>query len=323
MKTKTASLTETGSFQIVERDISPASDEVMVRVAACGLCNWELNHFEGRKGKLPMTLGHEWAGVVVGKGEKAGRFEIGDKVAYFPGGADARLEGFSQYVCAKEQYCYKLNQDVDVRYAICEPLKCISTVLRAAGPEAGDFGIVIGCGPMGLWCVQGLAGKLLAGLIAIDVDDRKLEYAARYGATATINSARENVVEKLKKITGGHMADFIIEGTGVTEVLNDAQEYLRMKRGRLVVMSSYKGPAAGFDFRRLGVRGGEIISGMPMASADPADDMRRAVELLNRGTFRVKDMVTHVFGLEEIQQAFETLKNKPEGYLKGIVLMEN
>lgn len=55
-------------------------------------------------------------------------------------------------------------------------------------PQAADYGVVLGCGPMGMWCIQALAGNYLAGLIAIDVDDAKLEMAKGFGATATINS---------------------------------------------------------------------------------------------------------------------------------------
>lgn len=83
-----------------------------------------------------------------------------------------------------------------------------------------------------------LAGNYLGGLIAIDVDDAKLEMAKGFGATATINSKNENVVERIREITGGHMADFVIEGTGIPALLNAAQDYLKVGRdSRLVLMA--------------------------------------------------------------------------------------
>lgn len=92
------------------------------------------------------------------------------------------------------------------------------TVLRAAKPEAGDFGLILGCGPMGLWCTQALSGNLLGGLIEVDVDDAKLELAKKYGATHTINSKNEDVKEAVKKITNGRKCDFVIEGTGIPKL---------------------------------------------------------------------------------------------------------
>jgi threonine dehydrogenase-like Zn-dependent dehydrogenase len=117
------------------------------------------------------------------------------------------------------------------------------------------------------------------------------------------------------------MADFVIEGTGVPSLMNTAQRLLRTSgRGRLVLMSSHEEACPEFDFRETIARSAVIMAPFPSYSYSRVEDLRRAVTLLNRGVFKVKEVVSHEFKLDDIQTAFETLENKPAGYLKGIVV---
>lgn len=315
MKTRTAVLTAPGKFEIQEREISLQPDEVLVRVEVCGLCNWEKNHFHGLIGECPMTLGHEWAGIVEAVGEQVTRFGVGDKVTTLPD----KLEGFSQYAAVKEELCFKLNDDVDVKKGFLEPLKCVVTVLQAADPKAGDYGVVVGCGPMGMWCIQALRGNLLAGLIAVDVDDARLEMAKKMGATATINSRKEDAASKIRELTGGHMADFVIEGTGISALMETCADYLKNGPARLCIMSYYESNAKEFNFRKFLDKGTIIYTPHPVYELQPLDAARRATALINNHTFSQEGIITHTFRLDEIQEAFEALCSKPEGYIKGVV----
>ena len=318
MKSKRAYLVKERKFEIKTDDIYPEDNQVLVRVKICGLCNWELNFYKGIGGgfysSYPKVIGHEWSGVVVEKGKNVEEFEIGDKVTFLPG----NFQGFAEYTAVDATNCYKLNPDIDFDNAMGEPLKCVLTVLSKAQPQAGDFGLILGCGPMGLWCIQGLKGNLLQGLIAVDIDDNKLELAKKFGATHTINSLKENVVEKIMEITGGTMCDFVIEGTGIPKLMETAFDYLR-KAGRLIIMSSYEKPFDSLDFRTAIKKSIQIFVAHPTSTKFQDDDMRRAVGLINNGTFNNKEIITHRFKLEEIDKAFETLENKPAGYIKGVI----
>lgn len=317
MKFKRAFLAEPGRFEIREVEETPGDNQIMFKVASCGLCNWELNHWKGyivAEG-YPLKLGHEYAGVITEVGKNVKNFKVGDKVSVLAGRG-----GFAEYFVCDEAKVIKLRDDIDPKYVLGEPLKCITTVLNAAAPQPGDYGVILGCGPMGQWCIQALSGKLLAGLIAIDIDDSKLEMAKKFGATATINSAKEDVVEKLKALTDGHLGDFVIEGTGIPALLNQAQDYVRPNgRGRLILMSAYETEGKVFDFRKAISKSIDILVPHPGHSLNPMDDMRRAIALVNTGAFNVKELVTHEFKLSEIQQAFETLEHKPTGFMKGLV----
>lgn len=317
MKCKQAILAEPGRFEFREVDLQPADDQLLVKVASCGLCNWELNHWKGyivKPSGYPFTLGHEFAGTVVQVGNAVTKFKIGDKVSALGVGS-----GFGEYVVCKAANTVRLPDDIDPKYVLGEPVKCIVTVLESVAPKIGDYGVIIGCGPMGQWCIQGLSGNLLAGLIAVDIDDEKLALAKKYGATHTINSRKENVVERIKEITGGHMADFVVEGTGIHALLNSAMDYLKKGRGKLIVMSAYEEMSPNFDFRKAVALSLDIHVPHPGHSLDQNDDMRRACEMIAKGTFKVKELISHEYKLSEIQTAFEELEHKPAGFLKGLV----
>lgn len=315
MKSRRALLVSPRKFEIVEDEISAGHGQVLVKVAACGLCNWELNHWKGDLGNFPQTLGHEWAGEIVEVGEGVNNLKAGDRVTGLP----PSLEGFGEYAVFDEKSCFKINSNIKIEHALGEPLKCIVTVLKAASPEFGDFGVIYGCGSMGLWCIQGLSGNMLSGLIAVDIDDKKLTLAKKFGANFIINPKNDNVLEKISEITDGNMADFAIEGTGSAIVVNDAISCLKIGRGRLILMSSYESEVSPVNLKIAMEKSIELKLAHPSYSYNQADDLRRAINALNNGAFELEDIISHTFSLDEIQKAFETLENKPEGYLKGIV----
>ncbi|SBW02999.1 putative L-iditol 2-dehydrogenase [uncultured Eubacteriales bacterium] len=317
MKFTRACLVEPRKFGFFEVDEEPGAGQVLIKIAGCGMCNWELNFWDGHLNfqGYPHKLGHEFAGVVAAIGPDCKNLRVGDKVS----AVDRGFGGFAQYRVTNEAACEKLADHIDPKYAMGEPQKCIITVLRATEPEAGDYGVVLGAGPMGMWCIQGLSGHLLSGLIAVDVDDSRLEMARSFGASHVINSAKEDVVARIQEITSGRMADFVIEGTGIPSLLDSAQDYLKSGRGRLILMSSHH-EACQFDFRKAVDRGLEFRVAHPPYSRDERDDFRRAVCFINNGTFINEPLVSHKFKLSEIQTAFETMEHKPRNFMKGLVV---
>jgi threonine dehydrogenase-like Zn-dependent dehydrogenase len=317
MKTRRAVLTAPRKIEIREIDLNPpAAGQLLVKIAACGLCNWEQNHWKGLLGQCPQSLGHEWGGTVVEIGTGVKGFAAGDKVSGLPDS----LTGFSDYILTGAATCLKLAAHVDPAQVPGEALKCIITVLRGTAPEAGDIGVVLGCGPMGLWCIQGIGNTLPAALIAMDVSPLKLDLAKQFGATHTINPRQEDTAARIREISGGHMADFVIEGTGVPETLNAAVTCLKKGRGRLAIMSSHERVSEGFDWRPVQDKGLMIMSTHPRYSTNEFDDFRRAIMLVNKGTFHMDGIISHRFPLERVQEAFETCEHKPVDYIKGVVI---
>jgi threonine dehydrogenase-like Zn-dependent dehydrogenase len=196
MHTRQAVLIAPKRFELREAELTPGPGQLLLKVAVCGLCNWEQNHWLGQLGTCPQTLGHEWAGTVAEIGPGVTGFSVGDPVTGLPDS----LSAFADYLVVGASNCFKLGTGIAPAQALGEPLKCIVTVLRAAAPEAGDVGVVLGCGPMGLWCLQALAGRLPAALVAVDVSPAKLELARRFGATHTVNPRAEDAVARIPRI---------------------------------------------------------------------------------------------------------------------------
>ena len=304
------------SIEVREVETVCGDDEVIVKVASCGLCNFELNHFKLILGGGDGRIGHEAAGVIVEVGRNVIDWKIGDRVS-----ASLILGSFADYAAVPAADLERIDDHIDLTKVLGEPLRCIITVVSAANPKPGDIGVIVGAGPMGLWCVQALSKGFLTELIVIDINDDNLALAAKMGATRTINSAKEDAVAKVSEYTGGRMADFCIEGTGVPEVLLPCAHYLR-ERGRLILSSSHEREAKSADLRLITGKGLTLHGAHPGYSADLRDDFVRAAAFINKGIFHMDDIITHTFGLSQIQQAFETLDNKPKGYIKGIVVPE-
>ncbi|MEG2082966.1 MAG: zinc-binding dehydrogenase [Oscillospiraceae bacterium] len=309
-------MAEPGRFELIKDDVKPAPRELLVKVAVCGLCNWEINHYHGIVGSCPQPLGHEWAGTVAAMGEEVKGFSVGDHVVAMP-----VYIGFADYAVVDYERAVKIDPAMPLEHALGEPLKCVITVTRATNAKAGDCGVIYGCGPMGLWSTQILAGGSLGALVCVDTDDRKLALAQKYGATHTANPLRDDVATVVSEATAAHMADFVIEGTGIPEILGECVKLLRTTgRGRVVLMSSHKRPCKDFDFREMVSRSAEIVVAHAKYSEDQIEDMRRGLRLLERGVIRMEDIITHRYELAEIGQAFEDLVNKPDGYIKGVII---
>jgi len=312
MQTRRAMLVEPGRFEIENVAIAPQPGEVLVRMTACGLCNWELGHWRGQLGAAPMSLGHEGCGEIVELGKDVSRLRVGDAVTGLPDS----LCCFADYFILREAMAINVTRAPEPGLTLGEPLVCIQNVVRTAQPQAGDIVVVVGCGPMGLWCIQNLAGAIPGALVAVDIDPAKLDLAKRYGATLAITPRTHPPGETLLA-NCGRLADVVIEGTGKPAGIAQAIDLLA-SGGHLVVMSSFESPAL-VDLMTCCAKHLRIDFAHPGIFGDTGDCLRRVEACVNRGVYRFGEVITHRFPLESIQEAFSALEHKPVGYLKGVV----
>ncbi|MBN1808370.1 MAG: zinc-binding dehydrogenase [Planctomycetes bacterium] len=314
MKSRQAVLVEPRRFEIRETDIGPADNEVLVRMQGCGMCTSEFPEWLGMHPAYPMAPGHEGWGVVEDKGKGVSeRISIGDRVT------GLGQHCYSDYFTQSEDYTMVVDQHVEQECLLGEPFYCVHNVVRAAHPVVGDSLALVGMGPMGQWALQGLASRTLQHVIAVDVDETKLAFARDAGATHTVNSAKEDPVDAVLEITGGRMADVVVEGTGIKAGMDTAVRLLRRSNPKLVVMSFFKAPIE-VDMTRLCGVAAEIIVAHPGIRKDRVDGCRRTEVLINNAVFRADHLVSHRFRLEDIQGAFETFENRPPDYIKGVVV---
>ena len=314
MKFRQAVLVAPRRFEISDAEVSLPDDHILVKLQGSGMCTSELPLWTGQKADYPSVLGHEGWGVVVDKGKNvSGRVKAGDRVTGLP------MKCFAEYFMQPEWCTMVLQPGLKQECVLGEPYYCVNNVVRAAHPVIGDALVVIGLGPMGQWTVQALASRALHSLIAVDIEDRKLQMALEAGATHAVNSKSCDPLETIKKITGGRMADVVVEGTGAKPGMDLAVNVLRRgPRPRLVVMSFFKKPIE-IDITRLCGVSAEVIHAHPGITADRPDHCRRTEIMINNGVFKSDHLVTHRYPLDRINEGFQALENRPDGYVKGIV----
>ena len=314
MKTRQAVIVELRRFEIREADVAPANSQVLIKMAGCGMCTSEMWAWTGINTTYPAVMGHEAHGVVTELGPGVERVKVGDRVT------GLYNKAYADYYVQPEDQTMVIRPDFEQTHVFGEPLYCVHNVVRAAHPIIGDCVAVVGVGPMGQWAVQALAGRTLHSLVAVDIEDNKLEAARWSGATHVVNSSTENAAERVAAITGGRMADVVVEGTGTQAGVETATRLLRQGHPRLVIMSSFKGPIE-VDILRLCGVAAEVIHAHPGIRWNKPDGVRRTEVLINNGVFKTDHLVTHEYPLEGIQTAFEQFEcNRPAGYIKGMIV---
>jgi propanol-preferring alcohol dehydrogenase len=314
-------------------------DQILVKVAACGACHTDLHYIDHGVPtfkKPPIVLGHETSGIVEEVGGNVTNVKKGQRVLI-----PAVLTCGKCLACrqGRENICYDmkmLGNHFDGAYAeyVAVPAKdvldlpesipleeasiiadAISTPYHAvknrARVQPGDTVVVFGCGGVGINAVQ-LASAVGGYVIAVDINERKLEWAAQFGAAKTINASKvERVSKEVKKLTGGG-ADIAMEVIGNPQTIEEAFECVRVG-GRLCVV--------GYTHEKIAVVAGKImfkeLEIVGSLGCRPVDYVP-LIRMVEQGKIDLKRLVTHRFSLEEIGKAFEVMK---EGLsLRSIVL---
>jgi len=315
---KQAILEAPGHFSIVDVPVpEPAPGQVLVKVAACGVCTSELDVWDGSTGGkgLPRAIGHEVSGVIAGLGAEVTGLKEGDPVGVWVNG------GFAEYVAVDASWCYPAGE-VPLDLALAEPVACAVNAVKMGDPKLGDDIVVIGAGFMGN-LVQKLAA--LRGprhLIVADTRSDALERAWRLGATHVVDVSKESLTEVVQSLTDGRGSDMTFEVTGAQAPLTAAGEMTRMS-GTIAIVGYHQSnggdrtiPLAYWNWMAFRI-----------ANAHFRDEtvIRRGMEvgmrLMTSGRLDLSDVVTHRFPLDEIGQAFETAHAKPAGFAKATVVV--
>jgi len=320
------------------RDISlprMESNEVLIRVKAAAICGSDLGIYDYTPAysrmRLPVVLGHEFAGVVAEAGAEVEGFKAGDRVLAESVKACGRCSfcragmsnlcddstlfgihvdgGFAEYVTVPCKLLHRIPEKMTFEEAaVVEPLSnSVHFATEIAEAKPGDFVVVQGCGPIGLFSAQLFrlsgANVLVTG---IGVDTERFKIAQRLGFE-TVNVEEENLIERVTKITSGRGADIAFVAVGAPSALVQAVELVK-KRGQVVVVGIFgKGvelPATEIVRREIIVKGAY--------DARPAN-FPQSIKLIEDGTINTKDIITHRFPLEKAEEAFGVAKSKAGG----------
>ncbi len=313
--------------------------EVLLKVRTVGLCGSDLNTFRGKNPlvMLPRIPGHEIAATIekVGKGVPA-TFDVGMNVTVSP---YTNCGECSACVAARPNAC-RYNQTLGVQrdgaltayiavpwqklfgseslslkeLALVEPLTVGFHAADRGSVTRRDTVAVFGCGAIGLGAVAGCAFRG-ASVIAVDLDDEKLELAEKIGARHTVNASRTDLHDRLQALTQDEGPSVCIEAVGLPQTFVSAVEEVAYT-GR-VVFIGYASQRIGFDTtlfvkKELDLRG----------SRNALNDFEPVIELLERGSFPVDDLVTKVYPFAETDVAFRYWDKQPEAVTRLLIEMD-
>jgi 6-hydroxycyclohex-1-ene-1-carbonyl-CoA dehydrogenase len=307
----------------------PKPGEILVKVSACGVCHTDLHYIDHGVPTFktpPLILGHEAAGIVAGVGHGVTIRREGDRVllpAILTCGhcyncrtgrenicAEMRMFGndvdgaYAEYVLAPAKDTFLLPESIPliegsiIADAISTPYHAVKNRGQVRG---GDKVIVFGCGGIGLNIVQ-MATAFGAGVIAVDLRDDKLEVAKSLGAIATINPQKvERIDKEARKLTGGG-ADVGFEAIGNPDTIAAAFGCVR-NGGRLVIVG-FTHHDVSLNAGRIMYREMEIVGSLGCRPVDYPP----LIEMVAAGRIRVKELVSHRFPLERINEALDQLR---------------
>ncbi|MEU5975332.1 S-(hydroxymethyl)mycothiol dehydrogenase [Streptomyces sp. NPDC047315] len=321
----------------------PGPGEAVVKVQACGVCHTDLHYKQGGiNDDFPFLLGHEAAGVVKSVGPDVTDVAPGDFVVLnwraVCGQCRACLRGrpwycfdthnarqkmtlaesgkelspalgigaFAEKTLVAAGQCTKVDPAVAPSVAGllgCGVMAGIGAAINTGGVTRGDTVAVIGCGGVGDAAVVGARLAGAARIIAVDIDDRKLQTAKGMGATHTVNSRSTDPVDAIRELTGGFGADVVIEAVGRPETYRQAF-YARDLAGT-VVLVGVPTPEMKLELPLLDVfgRGGALKSSW-YGDCLPSRDFPMLIDLHQQGRIDLGAFVTETIGIGDVEQAF-------------------
>ncbi|MDX1951927.1 MAG: zinc-binding dehydrogenase [Verrucomicrobiota bacterium] len=316
---KAAVLVSPAKVEIAEVAIpEPGPTGVRVRLHGCGVCGSNLPLWEGRPWfKYPNTPGnpgHEGWGEVDAVGDQVSQFRKGERVALLS------YNAFAEYDVADQEAVVPLPGSLNGNVFPGEALGCAVNVFRRSNIQAGQTVAIIGIGFLGALLV-GLAANAGATVIAISRRPFSLETASQFGAEFLIPmDDHQQIIGKVMEITKGAGCDRVIEAVGLQWPLDLAAELTR-ERGRLIIAGYHQDGPRQVNMQLWNWRGLDVINAHERESKMYVEGMRSAVELVASGRLDPAPLYTHRFDLGNISNALNTMKERPETFLKGWVAL--
>jgi L-iditol 2-dehydrogenase len=311
---RAAILVEARHVELVERDVPPVNPgRVRLQIEQCGLCTSEIDLWLGKDpSKFPAAIGHEIAGVVDEVGPDVSWPPVGERVA-----AWLHEGGFAEHAVVEARHCVPVAESVSYG-AVAEPLACVVNAVELAAPSLADDIVIVGSGYMGslLQLVTALKGP--RSITVADVRPDALDRATALGATHVVDTSRKSLAEAVREVTSGKGADVTFEVTGIQAGLDLAGEVTRMS-GKLCIVGYHQGGSRSIPLGRWNWMAFQIVNAHFRDISTIMAGMRTGMTLVNAGILDVTPLVSNVYPLDSLGEAFETAAAKPDRFVKAII----
>jgi L-iditol 2-dehydrogenase len=320
----------------------PGVDEILVRVAACGICGSDVHGYDGTSGRRipPIVMGHEAAGVVAAAGSGVTKFKPGDRVTFdstvYCGQCEFCLQGdinlcnnrqvigvscgdfrragaFAEYVVVPQRITYHLPEELEFQEAaMLEAVSVALHAVRVSEMKGGETALVIGAGMIGLLTLQAAKAAGASQVLIADIDRSRLERAEQLGADATLLLSGTELVEEILRRTGGRGVDLVLEAVGRDETI--VASIASVRKGGTVTLIGNISPQVKIPLqvvvsRQIRLQGSCASSG----------EYPEAMELLANGKIKVKSLITAVAPLSDGPRWFARLHAGEPNLMKVVL----
>ncbi len=319
----------------------PGRDEVLIRVAACGICGSDVHGYDGSSGRRipPIVMGHEAAGTIAALGRDVKKFSEGDRVTFdstiYCGscancirgdvnlcdnrqvvgvscGDYRRAGAFAEFVAVPARIVYPLPEILPFEEAAM--LEAVSVALHAVSlvpVHAQDKALVVGAGMIGLLILQALHAAGCSHIYVSDLDQTRLNLAQELGVATTL-PAGPGLLPQVMAVTGGAGMDLVIEAVGIDASVRAAIDSVR--KGGNVVLVGNVSPEVTLPLQKVVTRQIRL-----QGSCASAGEYPRAMELMSSESIRVKPLITAIAPLEEGPRWFERLYAREPNLMKVVL----
>lgn len=318
-------------------------DDVLIQVKACGICGSDVHGMDGSTGRRlpPIVMGHEAAGIIADLGKNVKGWKKGERVTFDSTVScgnclfcrrgqinlcdnrrvlgvsceDYRCHGaFAEYIAVPQQILYRLPKGLSFEQAtLVEPLSVAVHAVGRTPISLNDTAVVVGSGMVGLLVIQALRAAGCGRIIAVDIDQNRLDLACKLGADVGLKSDDCNVTEEVLKLTDNLGADIAFEVVGITPTIKMAVAVLR-KGGSLTLVGNLS-PTVEWPLQAIVTREISVYGSCISCGEYPA-----CLEMMARQTINVDALISATAPLAEGPAWFKRLYDKEPGLLKVILV---
>lgn len=311
---QTAVLSRAGIFEIqTQTQPSCEANEVLIQLEGCGVCASNLPLWEGRPWfhypMAPGAPGHEGWGEIVDVGERVYHLRPGQRVACLADNA------FAKYVAVPAQLVAPLPESLDGLPFPGEAIGCAMNIFRRADINRGQTVAIIGAGFLGLLLVQ-LAAHAGARVMTFSRREYVRSLAKRYGAEAVFDTDDWwGNAQKVRELTQGG-CDRVIEVTGLQFALDTATEMIA-EYGKLIIGGYHQDGLRQVDMQKWNWKAIDVINAHERDPRRYIQGIEAGIIAMEDGRIRPQDLLTHRFELEQVNEAFQMMLDRPDGFIKG------
>lgn len=336
-------LSEYSKFELADLPLpTPGPDEVLVQVAACGICGSDVHGYDGTSGRRipPIVMGHEAAGIVAETGSGVSEFKKGDRVTFdstvYCGNCDycrsgqmnlcdfrqvvgvscgdyRRAGAFAEYVVVPQRILYRLPETLSFpEAAMLEAVSVALHAVRLSEMQGGETALVIGAGMIGLLTSQAARAAGASRVLITDLDATRLKLAKEMGADETLHLSGAELIAEVMRLTAGKGVDVVLEAVGRNETISAAIDCVR-KGGTVLLIGNIK-PEVTLPLQKVVSRQIRL-----QGTAASSGEYPQAIELMTSGKIRVKPLITAVAPLEEGPRWFDRLHAGEPNLMKVVL----